>query len=44
MDSETIPRDFKKDGFAQLSEQGDSIGHTEVYNEVYLMITSTIKY
>ena len=34
MDSATIHQDFQKDGFAQLGEQGDSIGHTKVYNEV----------
>ena len=44
MDSAIIHQDFQKDGFAQLSEPGDSIGHTKVYNEVCLMRTSTIKY
>ena len=44
MDSVAIHRGFQKDGFPQLSERGDSIGHTEVYNEVGWMRTSTIKY
>ena len=44
MDSATIHRGFQKNAFPQLSEQGDSIGHTEVYNEVCSMRTYTIKY
>ena len=32
--STTIQRDIHKQGSSQLSEQGDSIGHTKVYNDV----------
>ena len=40
MESATIHRGFQKDGFPQLCEQGDNIGHTEVDNVVRSRRTS----
>ena len=34
MDSATYHRDFQKDGFLQLGEQGDNICHNKWYNDV----------
>ena len=44
MESATIHRGFQKDGFPQLCEQGDNIGHIEVDNEVCSRKTFTSKH
>ena len=44
MDSATIPRDFQKEGFPQVCQQGDNICQFKWYNDVCSRKTYTIKH